>query len=74
MSCFECGWPRLSRTRDGEHRCPRCGTRGKVDKAAGKTGDEPSKTVKIFTGFFAVWGLLFPFLVPIIIKISLANP
>lgn len=32
-----------------------------------------SPAAKFYTGFFVVWGLVFPFLLPIILKVSHAN-
>lgn len=71
MSCYECGWPNITRTRDGQRCCPRCGTAEPAGRTAAEPAEQPSGVVKAYTGFFAVVGLLFPFLVPIIIKLSL---
>lgn len=74
MKCFECGWPRISRTREGERRCPRCGTAATPSAGRASSKPEGSKVARIYTGVLAVFALVFPFLVPIILKVSLANP
>lgn len=65
--CRECAsrtpWDRASRT----VRCPNCG--GEVQVTL-PDSDALSTTAKVFTGVFIGWALLFPFLVPIILKLS----
>lgn len=70
MSCYECGWSRISRTRDGHRVCPRCGAAEAPSHHKEEAGEQPTGVVKAYTGFFAVFGLLFPFLIPIILKVS----
>ena len=76
MKCYECGWPRISRTRHGARVCPRCGTKARADlpPVQASPNEQPSKTVQYFVGFFAVLGLSFPFFVPLIVKVSLTYP
>ena len=74
MKCYECSWPRISRTRNGAHVCPRCGAKARADLPPSDPGEQPSRVVKAYTVFFAVLGLTFPFFVPLIVKLSLAYP
>lgn len=58
----------------GQRSCPRCGAKAHPETVASKPSkDGPSNVVKIYTAVLSVWGLVLPFLVPIIIKISLAK-
>lgn len=75
MKCYECGFPKISKNRYGERRCPRCGTKaGKPAAVVARKSEQPSLVVKVFTLTFALFALTFPFLVPLLLKVSLANP
>lgn len=74
MKCFECGWARVSRTREGGLRCPRCGTAVDAKREQQASAEQPSTVVKVYTLAFAIFGLAFPFFVPIIVKLSQKYP
>jgi DNA-directed RNA polymerase subunit RPC12/RpoP len=74
MRCYECGWSRISRTREGGFACPRCGTRAVASQRTESAEEQPSLVVKIYTLTFAVIGLGLPFLIPIILKLSQRYP
>lgn len=74
MQCYECKWPTLQRARGGQLCCPRCGAKGEAGQSSESvSGEQPSTVVKIYVGAFGFF-LLFPFLIPALIKFSLANP
>lgn len=74
LKCFECGWPRVSRTREGALVCPRCGTKAAPGQKIEEASERPSKVVQVYTFVFAAFALTFPFLVPIILKLSRLYP
>lgn len=75
MSCFECKWPNLQRTREGEICCPRCGAKAPYNaKTRPREKAELPFVATTYTAILGVFALVLPFLVPIIIEVSLAHP
>ena len=75
MSCYECKWPNLQRTREGEVWCPRCGTKAPNDAASRPRSKAKLPLVaSIYTLVLGIFALAMPFFVPLIVKVSLANP
>jgi hypothetical protein len=72
LHCQECGLKAPSTRTDRAEPCSRCGGQAFSGQKSGSAG-EPSKVVKVYTGVLIAWALIFPFLVPIIIKLSRAG-
>lgn len=50
--------------------CQNCGGSISHEARPARRQDEVSSTVKVYTGIFVAWALIFPFLLPIILKLS----
>jgi len=67
MRCYECGWSKLSRMRNGETRCQRCGTKAPVSSIPTESTENVSAVAKLYTGVLIAFSLVFPFLLPFIL-------
>ena len=64
--CSSCGT--LSERNDEQ--CQICGGSISRDTGPDRGREGMSTTVKVYTGIFVAWALIFPFLLPIILKLS----
>ena len=64
--CSECGSAHA-----GGRQCMTCGTYKNPESTQRDwSAEKMSPAAKVYTGVFVVWGLIFPFLLPIILKLS----
>lgn len=69
-TCSECGAAHA-----GGRQCMTCGTRNRpVSNREDWSAEKMSPAARVYTGVFVVWGLVFPFLLPIILKLSHTYP